>query len=161
MTGSFEADVHRSPLSIYLGPQLARWYPRSVADVQRIIDDGSLRERHWLDVKVEIGSSESAKKDFAADLASFANDGGALLIGVREHKDDHTFSVENVGFDGLAERVDEIARSRCDPPLYVACHPLMDAPDSDGHPRGVLLVEVPPSPLAPHMTDGRFYGRGD
>jgi hypothetical protein len=25
----------------------------------------------------------------------------------------------------------------------------------------VLIVEVPPSPLAPHMVDGKYHGRGD
>jgi hypothetical protein len=29
------------------------------------------------------------------------------------------------------------------------------------NPHGVLLVEVPPSPLAPHMVEGTYYGRGD
>jgi hypothetical protein len=69
--------------------------------------------------------------------------------------------VEPVLLDGLAEAVDQIARSRCDPPVYVICHPLLDSAVADGKARGVLLVEVPPGPGAPHMTDGRYYGRGD
>jgi hypothetical protein len=118
------------PLAIYLGPTLARWRPRSITDVETVIVDGTLRERHWLDVKAEFGRSDGAKKDFACDLASFANDGGALLIGVREDKRTQTLAVAEVPLEGLAERVDEIARSRCDPPLYVACHPLAGTPDA-------------------------------
>ena len=58
--------------------------------------------------------------------------------------------------------VDSIARSRCDPPLYVICHPLRTVSTHvDGKARGVLLVEVPPSPSAPHMVDHRYYGRSD
>lgn len=40
-------------------------------DVQAAIDDGTLRERHWLDVKGMVGGSDGAKKDLAQDLASF------------------------------------------------------------------------------------------
>ena len=38
-------------LPVYLGPELPRWQPSALTDVQMVIDDGSLRERHWLDVK--------------------------------------------------------------------------------------------------------------
>jgi hypothetical protein len=151
----------RPPLPLYLGPTLSRWQPRAVEDVQSATDDGTLRERHWLDVKAAVGNSDASKKDLARDLASFANDGGALIIGVKEDKPNQILSVEPIPLDGLAERVDQVARSRCDPPLYVVCHPLL-APSGDGAgARGVLLVEVPPSPTAPHVIDGRYYGRGD
>lgn len=148
-------------LPIYLGPVLPRWQPRSINDVQQAINDGSLRKRHWLDAKAEVGTTDSGRKGLAKDLASFANDGGGLLIGVRENKPAQTLAVDPVLLDGLAETVDEIARSRCDPPLYVVCHPLTESPGGGGPARGVLLVEVPASPSAPHMTDGKYYGRGD
>ena len=66
----------RPSLPVYLGPALPRWQPRTVEDVQVAIDDGTLRERHWLDVKAEVGSTDNSKKGLARDLASFANDGG-------------------------------------------------------------------------------------
>lgn len=152
---------YRPALSVYLGPALPRWQPKTVDDVQVAIGDGTLRERHWLDVKAEIGSTDSAKKTLARDLASFANDGGGLLIGVREDKTAQTLALDPVPLDGLAETVDQIARSRCDPPLYVVCHPLAAPPGPDGRAQGVLFIEVPPSPSAPHMTEGKYYGRGD
>lgn len=148
-------------LPIYLGPQLPRWQPRTVDDVQGAIDDGTLRERHWLDVKAEIGPSDGSKKGLARDLASFANEGGGVLIGVREDKPSSTLTIDPVPLDGLAESVDQIARSRCDPPLYVTCHPLRAPDQGDGLAQGVLLIEVPPSPAAPHMVEGKYYGRGD
>ena len=151
----------RPPLPLYLGPALPRWQPRTLADVRTVISDGTLRERHWLDVKAQLGTSDNAKNGFAKDLASFANDSGALLIGVAEDKQAGTLEVAPVLLAGLAERVDEIARSRCDPPLYVACHPIVDPTDAATPATGILLVEVPPSPSAPHQTDGRYYGRGD
>lgn len=151
----------RRPLPIYLGPALPRWQPRTIDDVQAAIDDGTLRERHWLDVKGLIASSDGARKDLAQDLVSFANDGGGLLIGVYEDKPTQTLTVRPVPLDGLAERIDQVARSRCDPPLYVVCHPLSSPMEDGARATGVLLVEVPPSPSAPHMTNGRYYGRGD
>lgn len=93
----------------------------------------------------------------ARDLSSFAIYGGALLIGVSE-PEPRQLVVSGVELAGLGERVERVARSRCDPPLYVVCHPLEDPADRS---RGVLLVEVPPSPAAPHMVDGRYHGRGD
>lgn len=120
--------------------------------------DGTINERHWLDVKREVGTTPTAKKELARDLASFANDGGGLLIGVAENVSARTLSVEPVPLAGLPELVDQVASSRCDPPLYVVCHPLATPAETT---RGVLLVEVPPSPAAPHMVDGRYYGRGD
>ncbi len=151
----------RDALPIYLGPALPRWQPRSIADVESVLSDGTLRERHWLDVKAEVGSSDGSKKELARDLCSFANDGGGLVIGVREDKPSQTLHLSPVELNGLSEQVDQVARSRCNPPLYVVCHPLAGPGQADGRTMGVLLVEIPPSPSAPHMTDGRYYGRAD
>lgn len=156
-----ESEPAGPALPIYLGSALPRWQPSSIADVQAAIDDGTLREGHWLDAKREIGSTDSKKRETACDLASFANDGGALLIGVAEDKPAQTLSLEPVALDGLAEQLDSIARSRCDPPLHIVCHPLAGPRDAQGRATGVLLVQIPPSPSAPHMVDGRYYGRGD
>jgi len=161
VTNAPEGPKPRPPLPIYLGPTLPRWQPRSVADVQAAIDDGTLRERHWLDVKSEVSPTDGANKETARDMASFANEGGGLLIGVNEDKPQQLLTVRAVPLDGLAERINQIARYRCDPPLYVVCHPLVAAPGPDRAAQGVLLIEIPPSPDAPHMVDGRYYGRGD
>ncbi len=142
---------------MYLGPQLPRWRPRSVAQIQAAIDDGTLTERHWIDVKREVKTSDGDKKELARDLASFAIDGGVLVVGVGENKTDGTLHVTEQPLTGLSEQVEQVARSRCDPPLFVVCQPLRGADPSTG----MLLVEVPPSPLAPHMVEGRYYGRGD
>ncbi|MCM4083897.1 AlbA family DNA-binding domain-containing protein [Paractinoplanes hotanensis] len=146
------------PLPLYLGPALPRWAPQTTEDVQEAIDDGSLRENHWFDFKREVGSSDEARKKIAAALASFAIDGGALIIGADEDKRSQQVTLAPQDLRGLPERVSQLARSRCDPPLYVACRPIPVAGDDT---RGLLLVEVPPSAGAPHMVDGRYYGRGD
>lgn len=58
---------------------------------------------------------------------------------------------------GLPERIDQVARSTVSPPLEV--HPLV-VPGEGVPGQGYVVVRVPPSPEAPHMVDGRYWGRG-
>lgn len=145
------------PGSVYLGPAVPRWTPGSLAAVRAAIEDGTLTERHWIDVKREVGAGDGARKETARDLASFANHGGALLVGVEEDKATGQLSVAEQDLAGLGERVEQIARSRVDPPLYLVTTPLPGADPA----RGVLLVEIPPSGAALHQVDGRYWDRGD
>jgi hypothetical protein len=146
------------PLAVYLGPDVPRWTPTSLEDVRTLVTDGTLKEGHWLDAKANIGRTAPAKVELARDLASFANDGGALLVGVREDRRKRTFMVDPVDLADLSELVDQVARSRCDPPLFTICLPLVD-PGTPDH--GVLLIVIPPSASAPHMVDQRYLGRSD
>lgn len=150
--------VTPEPPPIYLGPAVPRWQPRTLDDVRTVLADGTLDERKWLEVKELVGAGDGAKKEFARDVASFAVDGGALLIGIAEDKRAGTFAVAPVLLAGMPETIDQVLRSRCDPALFVQCHPIADPADPT---RGVMVVHVPPSALAPHMVDGRYYGRAD
>ncbi|MDX3656253.1 ATP-binding protein [Streptomyces sp. ID05-26A] len=153
--------IEPAPTVLYLGPELPRWQPRTLADVQALLDAGELAEGHWLEAKQEVGFSPGKKEELARDLASFANDGGVLLIGIVEDKQAGTFSVQPQPLDGLPEKIEQIVRYRCDPPLFVRCHRIVDPSAPGGANQGVLAVEVPPSPLAPHMVKGKYHGRGD
>ncbi|MFJ7213735.1 helix-turn-helix domain-containing protein [Amycolatopsis sp. NPDC098790] len=161
LSGDDDIMTESMPPVLYLGPRLSRWQPRTLDDVRTVLRDGLLAEGHWLDAKREIGTSKTSKKEFARDLASFANDGGALLIGIAEDKDTGTFSLAPQPLDGLPEMIEQVVGHHCDPPLFVQCHRVIDLDDPAGPNRGVLIVEVPPSPLAPHMVDGKYHGRGD
>ena len=134
------------------------WRPSSEADIQRVIDDALLSETHYLDCKRETGATPGDRKETARDLASFAIDGGALLIGVDENKASRTFSLAPQQLSGLAERVEDIAGAVIDPPLDVVPHEI-ESTQQQGS--GYLLVEVRPSPFAPHMVNGVYYGRGE
>lgn len=59
---------------------------------------------------------------------------------------------------GLRERVEQILRQVVDPPLSVATRVIESEADSSV---GYVVVTVPPSPVAPHMVDGSYYGRND
>lgn len=121
------------------------WHPTSEADIQKVIGDGLLGETHYLDCKQEI-ASKADNKETGRDLASFAIDGGMLLIGVAEDKANRTFTLLPQPLRNLAEKVENIAVTIIDPPLHVIPHEIKAEADSS---KGYLLVEVRPSPHAP------------
>ncbi|WP_438948659.1 AlbA family DNA-binding domain-containing protein [Streptomyces atratus] len=71
---------------IYLSSENPRWIPKTEADLKAAIDGGVLDESHYLDLK-EAPNNKTDNKELARDLASFAVDGGTLIIGVKEHKE--------------------------------------------------------------------------
>ena len=128
----------------------------TATELVRRISDGLFDEGHHLEAKREIPSGSGSNRELGRDLASLAVDGGHLVVGVNEDKTTGTFSPHPVPLDGLAERIDQVARERITPHLIIRCRELPTTPGD-----GFLIVEVPPSPDAPHMVDGRYYGRGD
>jgi hypothetical protein len=145
-------------VSVYLGPDAARWRPESFSDVVVAAEDGLIDETHWVELKQELQRrSAASNKEVARDLASLAVDGGCLVIGV-EDDDGKAGAVSGTDLNGLAERVDSIARSAVAPPLLTRSTQLRKDANSG---EGCLLVEVPMSAYAPHMVDGRYWGRHD
>lgn len=115
-----------------------------------------------LELKRELKSGAAANKELAKDLASLAVAGGTLIIGVVDESqrdpDDPEPALHPVPLEGLGERVEQVALTRCGPPLTVTSSPIT----AGDHPSlGYLVVHVPPSAVAPHMVDGRYWGRGE
>lgn len=136
----------------------ASWPPTTLEALQLALNQGLLRESHHAELKREIGSGSSANEELASDLASMAIDGGVLIVGIAEDPESRTRVLSPVPLRGLKERIDQVARTRIDPPLPVEIH---EIETQEGAPLGVLTVVVPASPLAPHMVGGRYRGRGD
>lgn len=128
--------------SVYLGPGRGRWTPSSHAEVAAAAAGGLLDEGYHLELKQEIPTGAAGNKELGRDLASFAVDGGVIAVGIADDAST-AGTVVDVDLPGLAERVDQVARSRVTPPLSVLCRAL---PNPDQPDRGVLLVEIPPSP---------------
>jgi len=133
------------------------WPPETEADVLLAISAGDLVESNRLDVKALVGDTSSARKETAKDLASFAVDGGALLIGVHEDKEARLFAAAPIDLHDVLERIEQIAANRIEPPLVVHPREIPSGPDGAGY----VWVDIPASPDAPHMVDGRYYGRGE
>ncbi|MEX3656041.1 ATP-binding protein [Mycolicibacterium fortuitum] len=129
---------------------------RTEEDLERLAQNGLLEETHWLDLKRELGAGNSANKDLAKDIAAFALDGGTILIGVDE--DTSPPRPWPVPLAGLAERIEQVARMRVDEAVQVRTT-VIESADTPGH--GYVVVHIPQSVRAPHMADGRYYGRGD
>lgn len=150
-----------------------RAVPLSYIELRDAIANGVFpAERHWIDFKRELYQSPPAngapskpkdKKDvhreLARDLASLAVRGGYLVLGVAEDKTRNLFTAHDMPLPaGLDVTIDQVARDQIDPPLLVAPS-LLHNPQRAGH--GLLVVEVPDSPQAPHMVDGAYYGRSE
>ncbi|MGX1095722.1 hypothetical protein RKD47_006403 [Streptomyces albogriseolus] len=143
--------------SIYLTSDNPRWMPKTEADLQAAVDGGLFEESHHLDLK-KAPNSKGDNKELARDLSSFAVDGGTLIIGVQENKESRTFGLAPQPLNGLPEKIEQVARTIPDPPLNILTEEIRAAAD-DG--TGYLIVHIPASPVAPHMVDNRYFGRGD
>ncbi len=143
--------------TIYLAPSQPRVPLSSEAELQQAIEGGLLVESHFLDLKREVKATKGENRELARDLASFAVDGGTLLVGVDEGEGGR-LSLAPQPLAQLAEKVEQVAAMIPDPPLGVVTQPILSAEDST---RGYLVVHVPASPAAPHMVDSRYVGRGD
>lgn len=142
---------------IYLSPDRPRWAPTTEQDLRLAVDDGLLTESHYLEAKRELEPGKAKNREHARDLASFAVDGGTIIVGLDENKTNGTFMVAPQPLDGLRERVEAIARTIPDPPLDVITEAVASEADAS---TGYLVIHVPPSAVAPHMVDGRYLGRG-
>lgn len=132
------------------------WLPRSEADLATAAAQGLLEESHSLDIKRELAAGTSANREAAKDMASFAVDGGLLVYGVDESSTPPALTPQPLA--GLAERLEQIALLAIAEPLAVTTTVISStASPTDGF----VVVNVPASGSAPHMVDGRYYGRGD
>jgi hypothetical protein len=71
----------------YLSPQAPRWALRDEEDLATAAAKGLLEETHYLDLKELIPPGSAKNRELGRDLASFAVDGGTMLVGVREVDD--------------------------------------------------------------------------
>jgi predicted HTH transcriptional regulator len=124
------------------------------------VASGEVREHHHLEFKRDnYGSADSSKKELAKDVAALAVDGGVLVIGVDEDSSSgRATQLTPVALAGQVERIQSICAGRIDPPLPIK---VRDLPDPDIPETGLVVIEVPSSPTAPHQVDGRYVGRAD
>lgn len=125
---------------------------------------GTASEGRYIDFKVAvIGTNDEAKREFLADVSSFANtSGGHLVIGMDE--DDGVASaipgVELPNVDAEKLRLEGIIRGGLDPRLPAV---VVEAVPLAGG-RYAVVVDVAHSWVGPHMitfkNHSRFYARG-
>lgn len=135
-----------------------RWLPRTETELADAVLDGRLAEDHTTDFKESLKPGNASNKELARDLASFANDGGLMIFGVADTGDTPEERLWPMELEGVPERIDQVARSRLEPPLSVQVRSVVSESDPQ---YGYLLVEIPASPGAPHQCDERYWGRSD
>lgn len=135
----------------------------SEADLQALIEN-RVPESRTLDYKRDaVGRSDGDKKEFLADVSSFANTaGGHLVFGMDETGGLPTALPGLAGLDADAEirRLDELIRDGLEPTILGI--ELRAVPLASG--AVVVVIRIPKSRNPPHQVTYqktfRFYGRG-
>lgn len=104
--------------TIYLSAERPRIPIGCEDEVRQAVAGDLLVENHYLELKRELPPGRAANRELARDLASFAVDGGTMLIGLDEH-DDGTVTLAPQPLARLAERIEQVAATVPDPPLAV------------------------------------------
>ena len=132
------------------------------ADIDALVANG-VAEGRTLDYKRTLpGGKDDEKREFLADVSSFANAaGGDIIFGVDEDQGAPTVANGLQGIDPDAEilRLDSSIRSGIEPRV-----PAVQIKAVDGFPAGsVLVLRIPKSWSSPHMVtfkgSSRFFSR--
>jgi len=130
-------------------------------DIDALIEN-EVRESRTIEYKSELpGNSDKDKREFLADVSSFANAaGGDLIYGVAEAEGIPQKAIGLSGdMDAEIRRLDAIIRTGLEPRIAgIRMRPV------DGFEKGpVLLIRIPKSWAAPHLVSfknlSRFYTR--
>jgi hypothetical protein len=122
----------------------------------------SVSEKRDLDFKRDLpGGSDKDTKEFLADVTSFANaQGGDLVFGI-EDRNGVAIGVPGIdvnNIDSVQLRLESVIRDGVAPRLFVKMHCILT---TEG--RGVLVIRIPASLVAPHRiqfkNSGRFWNR--
>lgn len=141
--------------------------PRPFQDITQVdletLVANQVAERRTLEYKRELpGNSESQRKEFLADVTSFANaQGGDLIFGIAESSGT-AVNIPGLAVDDSDEEIlrwEDVLLSGVEPRIPGLRLRWIDVGDR----RGVLLIRVPASSIAPHRVifkqSNRFYGR--
>ena len=117
------------------------------------MDAVNLKKRHMKgkDLHTEFKERLPDNESLAKSLVCFANaDGGQLILGVGDKGD----IVGIADVDEALQKIDDIATSRCEPPLSVMSDTLLIDKKT------VIIVNIPKGAQRPYRTgSGRFYLR--
>ena len=131
----------------------------------------SVIESKTIEYKLKLpDNSDGDKKEFLADISSFANAvGGDIIWGVKEKKEDgkntgelgEVVGLAGINIDEETKRIESIIRDGLDPRINGIAITSIDG-FSDGP---VVLIRVPNSWLSPHMIkfkgSQKFYSRNN
>ena len=127
----------------------------------QLLKENEVLEGKTIEYKRELNlDSRDDRKEFLADVSSFANaTGGDLIIGIIENSGipDEIKGLEREILDNLEGKIEGLLRDATEPRVYVDIH---EVPLSNS--KFVLIIRVPNSWRSPHrilMRDNNFYSR--
>jgi hypothetical protein len=131
--------------------------PSDESELLAAFNDGLLTEKNCCDLKRDLSPGKVANAELARDLASFAVDGGTLIVGLDERCAGGS-PLTPVDLSAVTpERIEQVAAFKVDPPLTVECS-VVAAPSRQGE--GYVLVHVPASPLGHIRSTASTWGGG-
>lgn len=136
-------------------------------DIKDLIDN-QVQEDKNIDYKESLpGNSDGDKKEFLADISSFANvNGGDIIFGIKEKRDEKNNSTglpeEIVGlefnFDQEKQRLENIILDGIKPRIYIS---FWSIDFKDG--KQLLIIRIPKSWNSPHLIEfqksRKFFSR--
>jgi hypothetical protein len=131
-------------------------------DITELINNQVLENKQLEYKEVLPGNTDDEKKEFLADVSSFANaTGGYLIYGIRELKQEQKIELaglKNIDADKEVTRLEEIIRNGIAPRIRVNIG-IVSVTGTDV----VIVLHIPRSWSAPHMmtfkNSSRFYSR--
>lgn len=134
------------------------------ADLQELIEN-SVAERKTIEYKRELpGNKDSDKKEFLADVSSFANaSGGDIIYGMEEEnslpKELKGFDIDKIDINSEILRLEQLMTSGIRP--RIVGHKIREVSLSGN--RVALIIRLPKSWQSPHRVafqgHDKFYGR--
>ncbi|MDD5734273.1 MAG: ATP-binding protein [Methanothrix soehngenii] len=140
-------------------------------DIEVLISD-EVKESRALDYKEQLpGSTDKDKKEFLADISSFANaSGGYILYGISERRDQNgkttgipesACGLAEANIDAEIRRMDSLIANGIEPRIIG-----VRIREIKGFPNGpIIIIFIPKSWNSPHMvtlqTTSRFYSRNN
>lgn len=125
--------------------------PATLAELEAGLAAKLLQEDQHLEFKRDVPPN----REIARQCAALAAQGGALVLGVDEGN--AGFAITPLDYTGVRERVGQSAQDAPEPPVELDS--LVLHAEEPG--KGIVWVEIPPSPHMAHQVSGTYYMRDD
>ncbi|GLZ09705.1 hypothetical protein Acsp03_71710 [Actinomadura sp. NBRC 104412] len=125
----------------------------SYEQLQALTSNEAAGEAEDLDYKLRYDAGDKGSDDIAVDIATFANHlGGVIIVGMAEANARPSKAVGIELTDAFQRRIRTCVAGRVFPQPQFDMRAVPDPTDTSATPRGLLLIMVPRSPLAPHAV---------
>ncbi len=132
-------------------------------DLQMLIDTNTPEDVH-LDYKEILAGTDKEKEEIAKDVSAFANsDGGTLIYGIKEDKQNNSFSLigiqnDKIGKTSVKEWIEQVIDSKITPKISGVEINIIQLQSKNF----AVVIFVPQSPEAPHQSgDKKYYKRSN